>query len=206
MDIEQYIKNHVFYRVGTKGQVFVFNKDISKDELNSKIFTKLFSCENIGIILSECGHYIIDGNNIFLRNNDKILLVENMTIDISLFKDDLIELNFILNIESDLYSKIGPFEKDNHDPFYYYNTIIQIENKDNFQHELISHITNHFNKMSDVDLMLLTTKNEIRFNKDHSINKKCIDFKCNFNEIYKIFNKLEDEKEIKKYIVRENFK
>ncbi|QQO92776.1 hypothetical protein CPT_Madawaska_123 [Staphylococcus phage Madawaska] len=206
MDVNEYINNHDFYRVGNDGQVFVFNKDISKDELNSKIFSKLFACENIGILLSEYGYYVIDEYNVFLRNNDKILLVENMTIDLSLIKDDLIELNFTLIIKSSLPSKIGPFEKDNHDPFYYYNTIIQIENKDNFQHELISHITNHFNKMSDVDLMLLTTKNEIKFNKDYSVNKKCIDFKCNFNEIYKILNKLEDEKEIKKYLTKENFK
>lgn len=206
MDIEQYIKNHDFYKVGNEGQVFVFNKDISKDELNSKMFTKLFSCENIGILLSEYGYYVIDEYNVFLRNNDKILLVENMTIDLSLIKDDLIELNFTLIIKSNSHLKIGPFEKDNHDIFYHYNTIIQIENKDDFQHELISHITNHFNKMSDIDLMLLTTKNEIKFNKDHSINKKCIDFKCNFNEIYKILNKLEDEKEIKKYLTKENFK
>ncbi|WRM43513.1 hypothetical protein [Staphylococcus phage LY01] len=212
MSINQYIKNHDFYKIDDRGDIVSVKKDTSKEELNIELFKELFNSNNIKNKIDENGSFSLRNDGILIKDKNTYYRTRGFYIDITDKGNGCFELYFVFsllrNIDKEC-KNIGPFKTLISGNVFSYVTYIQIENINNIEYELISNIVNLFNNEKDISLLVYTVnskKDNVDFITSQEFRKDLILNEYTFNELYEILEKVEDEKEIKKLAVKENFK
>ncbi|QQO92509.1 hypothetical protein CPT_Machias_124 [Staphylococcus phage Machias] len=213
MDNNEYINNHEFYKVDSRGQIIVTNKDVTKDELNVNLFKELFNFNNVKKKIDEIGLFSLKTNSILIRDKNTYYRTKNSYIDITdMCNNNYFELYFVFSLldkNENGCKNIGPFKSSISSQVFSYTAKIQIKNRDNLEHELISNIIDLFSSKKETNLIIYTVdsvEDDIDFMTSREFKKDLILEEYTLDEIYKVLEKLESEKEIKQYLVKENFK